>query len=889
MTDHLTILTARSGARLTKLWQADGQIAGYEDAKTFDASQVEITSLGSIWAALYGLQNKPDTCVIRGSYPELRDAAPGTVASRVLRRVESTVDTPHQWVMLDVDDYTPMLTSPKDDLLEACREFIFDKLPVEFHGRDFIAQASASAGAPGKEDVLKAHLWFWLEQPVDSVALRTWAKNWGAVDAAVFRQVQPHYVAAPLFEPGVTDPLRGMRLERSGDWDNEGVPVSFLGSIAPVSAAASTDGEDVDLDLVRGVVADYDIDRVRSDLLEHLDPNMDHDSWVMVGMALHHQFDGSDEALELWDEWSSGGASWTEDVCAERWKSFQGERNAGHGSVTLRWVIKLVKDKAAKAAAVEDRRKVAREVAQKKAERAAVEPALLEWGQKIEAAETASVIELDLAPGIRAGTWLDTDKAALIEAIWKRLKALKTPVDRRTIKKWITPPPAVGAGGGGGAAPWVKEWVYVARDKVMFNRETREMMDREAFNQAMTHKVPIGPGQTMPTAAYTYVMQFEKTVATAAVYAPPHEALFEFQGNLFANRYKPNGAPEEPESIGEEGAEYIRVVEEWLAHLVPDQRERGILISWLAHNVRRPGVKIGWAPYVHSNVHGAGKTTLAVFLNAVMGPGSVHVHRGSVLYSKFSGWETESAVALLDEFPPWTAAAREAIDPVENLKNIITGTLVSVERKGRDVAMAPSFCNVMLVSNGLGGLKVSESDRRLFYVSSPMKVEEHAALEASGFYSRLHWALAHGGGVLRKWLLDQPVHPEFGVNRRAPETAAKTQAIELSKSDLRSEIEDLLETGGPGYGGGIASVWHLRGGLLGLEGRRHESVKTRAIDFVLQEIGYCRIGKVKVGSVPVSAWALPEVLSGTGPEERKKAAAMLRATIEKCTDDAFME
>lgn len=30
----------------------------------------------------------------------------------------------------------------------------------------------------------------------------------------------------------------------------------------------------------------------------------DHDAWFKVGMALHHQFEGSEEGLEIWDKWS---------------------------------------------------------------------------------------------------------------------------------------------------------------------------------------------------------------------------------------------------------------------------------------------------------------------------------------------------------------------------------------------------------------------------------------------------------------------------------------------------------------------------------------------------------------------------------------------------------
>ena len=45
--------------------------------------------------------------------------------------------------------------------------------------------------------------------------------------------------------------------------------------------------------------------------------------WLNVGMALHHEFAGSDEALTLWNEWSkSNPAKYEADACAERWPGF---------------------------------------------------------------------------------------------------------------------------------------------------------------------------------------------------------------------------------------------------------------------------------------------------------------------------------------------------------------------------------------------------------------------------------------------------------------------------------------------------------------------------------------------------------------------------------------
>ena len=74
MTDFLTVLRARSGARLTKAWRANPEglaIAGYEDAKTFDATRIDVPDLHGLHASLQGLRDHPDRCVIRGAYPPL--------------------------------------------------------------------------------------------------------------------------------------------------------------------------------------------------------------------------------------------------------------------------------------------------------------------------------------------------------------------------------------------------------------------------------------------------------------------------------------------------------------------------------------------------------------------------------------------------------------------------------------------------------------------------------------------------------------------------------------------------------------------------------------------------------------------------------------------------
>lgn len=63
-------------------------------------------------------------------------------------------------------------------------------------------------------------------------------------------------------------------------------------------------------------------DELRELLAEH-DPDCGYDDWVRVGMALHHECDGSDEGLALWNEWSASGGKYLGiDDLESHWRSF---------------------------------------------------------------------------------------------------------------------------------------------------------------------------------------------------------------------------------------------------------------------------------------------------------------------------------------------------------------------------------------------------------------------------------------------------------------------------------------------------------------------------------------------------------------------------------------
>ena len=77
------------------------------------------------------------------------------------------------------------------------------------------------------------------------------------------------------------------------------------------------------------------------ELLTALDPNMGREDWIKVGMALHHETEGGDDGLELWDYWSSEGATYpsTEGLRVQ-WDSFKAS-TPGQRRITMRTVIRM--------------------------------------------------------------------------------------------------------------------------------------------------------------------------------------------------------------------------------------------------------------------------------------------------------------------------------------------------------------------------------------------------------------------------------------------------------------------------------------------------------------------------------------------------------------------
>ncbi|HIE85195.1 MAG TPA: hypothetical protein EYQ00_15770 [Dehalococcoidia bacterium] len=59
-----------------------------------------------------------------------------------------------------------------------------------------------------------------------------------------------------------------------------------------------------------------------SSALTALDPDCDYESWLKIGMAIHHASKGSLDGFDMWDSWSVKGSSYRDNETASKWHSF---------------------------------------------------------------------------------------------------------------------------------------------------------------------------------------------------------------------------------------------------------------------------------------------------------------------------------------------------------------------------------------------------------------------------------------------------------------------------------------------------------------------------------------------------------------------------------------
>jgi hypothetical protein len=560
---------------------------------------------------------------------------------------------------------------------------------------------------------------------------------------------------------------------------------------------------------LRAPLDGWDIERVMDEVLTHLDPNCGYDEWLRIGAALHHQGEGAEDWLELWDSWSSGGSTYAEGVCEGKWRSFSQQR--ARGAVTLASLLHKTRDQRQAAAAVE--------------RRSAVDELL----EAVAAATEPRQLQDEVAPRVVEMRGLsDVDLESLAQAIQARSRTLGLRLPIAVVRGWLRPRTLVAAGD---RPEWVAPWVYITEADKFFNTETKQEVTAQGFRALYNREMPISPEGQRERADVWALEQWDMPVVSHKAYMPTAGVTFEMFGLKWVNLYRPESVPAVPAEYSQEDLDAIAVVQGHLETYLASERERELLMSYIAHNVQYPGKKIRWSPYIHG-VPGDGKSFFSELVAAAMGGQNVRSLNGSTLESNFTDWASGYALVAIEEMKQH---GHNRFDIMNRLKPYITNSQVEIHPKGRPSYTAPNCSNYIIFSNYLDGAPVDEGDRRYMFLSSQLTTEEARRLTEQGYFQRLFDAVHEHAGALRKWLLEYRLHPEFSADGRAPDTEVKRTVVEMSKSDLEVQVEDIIERGADGVCKDVVSSAHLSRALVAAG---CEAPSTTRLNTMLTRLGY---------------------------------------------------
>lgn len=533
---------------------------------------------------------------------------------------------------------------------------------------------------------------------------------------------------------------------------------------------------DIDLDnpfLEDSNAVDISEDELRNRLMMVPNPD-DYDTWISVGMALHHQYDGSDDGLDLWKEWAETADNYDADGCERRWADFA--IDGKHRSpLTARFILKLSKEAAAESTVA---------LTLKLRDLFSSAKDLLDWNK---AAETAKSAEVD-----------SLARSALATLAKERLDVInqsKTPLSE--VKKAIAYSPSKGEKTPG----WATPFVYDTTDDRFYDTDRKFSTTAQGFNamfdrKAMTKK-DLLDGKTTPTstASALALNVFKITVVNGRRYEPGADKIFHRVDGIFANTYPEHEIPELPEELLPRDKAAIKRVKKHVAHLLEKPEERRLLVDWLSWVVQNPGKHVNWSILLQG-VEGDGKSFFAFLLRAVMGVSNVQMLNAHILESPFTDWVVGQCVTCIEEVR--LIKATNKFELLNRIKPFITNDVIEVHPKGKATYDAVNTTSYLLFSNYRDALPLDDDGRRYCVMFSRWQRKDKLdafLAEDPDYYERLYATIASCAPALRKWLLEWEQLDTFKPKGNAPTTDAKKYMIRMAQPEFIQNVFDIISEG----------------------------------------------------------------------------------------------
>lgn len=221
-----------------------------------------------------------------------------------------------------------------------------------------------------------------------------------------------------------------------------------------------------------------------------------------------------------------------------------------------------------------------------------------------------------------------------------------------------------------------------------------------------------------------------------------------------------------------------------------DPTFRDWFLAWLAYPLQYPGTKLNTAVLFWSNQTATGKSMLGRIMREIYGYKNTTVIKEADLYGDFNHWAEGRQFIMIEE-----VRGANAEKYADALKALITQQTVFVNKKQKGQYEIRDCTNYYFNSNHAEALYLAEEDRRFFVHN--IGTEKYPEGKWENEFEP--WLMSGGAEAIYHYLLNidltKPVlrNKPFSPSSDAPQTAARREMIQNSKSDAQQWVDDLIE------------------------------------------------------------------------------------------------
>lgn len=214
---------------------------------------------------------------------------------------------------------------------------------------------------------------------------------------------------------------------------------------------------------------------------------------------------------------------------------------------------------------------------------------------------------------------------------------------------------------------------------------------------------------------------------------------------------------------------------DYLAHLIPDETDRALVMRLLATLIARPRIRMKYGLLLISTTQGVGKSTLGLILSQVLGPANVSFpSESSIVDSAFNSWLARKRLIVVNEI--YSGHSRKAYD---KLKPFVTDKMVAINEKGVPEYMMENWAHFIACSNSEAALHLDDEDRRWLV---PTVAETNKPKE--WWESLYGWLAADGPGIIATWAEGYVAGGNYvREGEHAPDSSRKRAIVEGSRSE----------------------------------------------------------------------------------------------------------